>query len=54
MRLEESCNDFFVSGKEVTLTLMWDHMPITGLMCFESVYNNTFQLPLVYKDEVKQ
>mmetsp|Transcript_16740 Transcript_16740/g.25139 ORF Transcript_16740/g.25139 Transcript_16740/m.25139 type:complete len:174 (+) Transcript_16740:179-700(+) len=41
-------------GKEVTLTLMWDHMPITGLMCFESVYNNTFQLPLVYKDEVKQ
>lgn len=36
-------------GRDVTLKLKWDHMPITGNVYFESNGNSTFSLPSKYK-----
>lgn len=36
-------------GKDVTLSLVWDHMPLTGSIHMDkSVYNSTFTLPESY------
>mmetsp|Transcript_18778 Transcript_18778/g.18890 ORF Transcript_18778/g.18890 Transcript_18778/m.18890 type:complete len:170 (-) Transcript_18778:6-515(-) len=36
-------------GNTITLKLMWDHMPITGRLYTELNGNNTFVLPVKYK-----
>ena len=39
-------------GKDVTLKLMWDHMPITGFVYMDEQVKDTtttFELPVEYK-----
>ena len=36
-------------GRDVTLSLYWDHMPLTGFVHLDkSTYNTTFTLPIQY------
>ncbi len=48
MHIQFFISFYYIRGKNVTLKLMWDHMPLTGRVYMENDGNSMFTLPIEY------